>query len=66
MMINYYGLELLAKQRVADLQRVDASRVSFSTTAIAAHPRSMRETLGRGLVRVGERLVSPAGVAATR
>jgi hypothetical protein len=64
-MLNYYGLELLAKQRVDDLQRVDATRVNLSATAIAAH-RSAREALGRRLVRIGERLVSPAGVAATR
>jgi hypothetical protein len=64
-MLNYYGLELLAKQRVADLQRGDATRVSLSTTAVTEH-RSAREALGRGLVRIGERLVSPAGVAATR
>jgi hypothetical protein len=66
MVLNYYGLELLAKQRVADLQRGDAARVSLNVTAIADDRRSMREALGRGLVRVGERLVSPAGVAATR
>jgi hypothetical protein len=65
MMLNYYGLELLAKQRVADLQRVDATRVSLSTTGLTEQRRSMRESLGRSLVRVGERLVSP-GVAATR
>jgi hypothetical protein len=66
-MANSYGHEALARERIADLHRMGRDRQSQPRRTgrrVATRARSARQLVGRGLVRVGERLAAP-GVATT-
>jgi hypothetical protein len=61
-----YRFERLVEQHQADLQRAAGSSLGARSRKPAGVRGTVRETVGRSLVRVGERLVAPAEATAAR
>jgi hypothetical protein len=61
-----YQTELLMQQRMSELRQANASRRLPATSRSHTGPSAARASLGRALVRVGDRLAQPAGVPAHR
>jgi hypothetical protein len=61
-----YQTQLLMHQRTAELRKAASSRRRRDESLSHARLSAAQASLGRALVRVGDRLAQPAGVPAHR